>query len=149
MSSMVKNFGYEKIQTLDLENFNISQVTDMSSMFEGLGYKSLTSLTLGSNFDTSGVTNMNSMFKDCGYTTLTSLDLGNLFKTSAVTDMTNMFNGCGKTAMAVLDLGPNFTKIADSHDGFMTDCGTSSLVVYAPEAIYSDKASFKLNKAGQ
>ena len=100
---------------------------------------------MGDNFNTSQVTNMSGMFQDLGKAKMQSFDLGNTFYTTAVTNMTNMFNGCGQSAMTVLDLGPAFTKIADSHDNFMTNCGTSELVIYAPEAIYSDRTSFKLN----
>ena len=54
-----------------------------------------------------------------------------------------MFEQCGQTAMTTLDLGPAFTKIATQHSNFMTNCGKSNLVIYAPEAIYKDKTSFK------
>ena len=145
MSGMFKDFAY-KLADLSLgDQFYTSEVTDMSNMFNGCGQTEMTSLTLGDNFNTSQVTNMSGMFQDLGKAKMQSFDLGNTFYTTAVTNMTNMFNGCGQSAMTVLDLGPAFTKIADSHDNFMTNCGTSELVIYAPEAIYSDRTSFKLN----
>ena len=83
MSSMF--YECEKLTSLDLSNFDTSKVTNMSSMF----YKCLilSSLDL-SNFDTSEVTNMSKMFFDCR--NLSSLDLSN-FDTSKVTDMSYMF----------------------------------------------------------
>ena len=86
-----------------MEHFDTSQVTNMSSMFEGCG--KLTTIDL-SNFNTSKVTDMSSMFAgyyelyyqagggDVGYVhvrgLLTNLDLGS-FDTSNVTKMTRMF----------------------------------------------------------
>ena len=131
---------------LDLgDNFNTSNVTEMGAMFSGTGQKAMTSLNLGSNFNTLRVTNMNYMFNHCGYTAMTSLDLGDKFDTSNVTSMSYMFIRCGYTAMTTLDLGPNFTKIADQNTNFITNCGKSGAIIYAPESIYKDITSFKLN----
>ena len=76
-------FLCNSLTSLDLSNFDTSQVTDMSYMFNGIGCGTLNL----SNFDTSQVTNMNSMFRS---TQLTSLDLSN-FDTSQVTDTGRMF----------------------------------------------------------
>ncbi len=73
--------------------FNTSNVSNMSSMFEGC--ESLDRLNL-SCFNTSLVTNMSKMFKNCrcgeddnnGGINLTN------FNTSSVTDMSEMFSGC-------------------------------------------------------
>ncbi|EAF2801469.1 BspA family leucine-rich repeat surface protein [Listeria monocytogenes] len=73
------------LTSLDLSNFDTSQVTNMSFMF--IRSSSLTSLDL-SSFDTSQVTGMRGMFQYAS--SLTSLDLSN-FDTSQVTNMTNMF----------------------------------------------------------
>ena len=78
------------LTSLDLSNFDTSSVADMSNMFTYCS--SLTSLDL-SNFDTSSVTNMSFMFTYCS--SLTSLDLSN-FNTSKVTDMCGMFDYCSK-----------------------------------------------------
>ena len=75
----------KNILEIDLSNFDTSQVTDMSSMFQGMS--NLTTLDL-SNFNTSKVTNMSQMF--LGIFKLTTLDLSN-FNTSKVTDMYGMF----------------------------------------------------------
>ena len=50
------------LTSLDLSNFDTSNVKYMASMFEGC--KSLTTLDL-SNFNTSNVKNMASMFEGC------------------------------------------------------------------------------------
>ncbi len=75
--------------SIDLSNFDTSNVTNMGNMFADCS--SLTSLNLTS-FDTSNVTTMTCMFFMCS--NLTSLDLSG-FDTSKVTDMSCMFNWCG------------------------------------------------------
>ena len=143
MSGMFQDFAYQ-LKALDLGNyFYTSEVINMSNMFNGCAQTSMKTLTLGNNFNTSKVTDMSGMFQNCGKNKLESLDLGDLFYTTTVTNMTGMFYGCGDLAMTVLDLGPAFTKIATQHDGFMTDCGTADIVIYAPEAIYSNNSAFK------
>ena len=87
------------LTTLNLSNFDTSNVTNMRSMFSSM--YNLTTLDL-SNFDTSKVTDMNSMFSDMSK--LTSLNLPN-FDTSQVTDMGSMFSGMSK--LTSLNL-PNF-----------------------------------------
>ena len=57
-----------------------------------------------------------------------------------------MFNETGLNAMTILDLGPKFTKIASSHTDMFNNCGTTNLVIYAPEAIYSSIQEFKTNQ---
>ena len=74
------------LTSLNLSNFNTTNVTNMSSMFYYV--HSLTSLDL-SNFDTSNVTDMSYMFYNMYG--LTSLDLSN-FNTSKVTDMRYIFS---------------------------------------------------------
>ena len=83
---------------INLNGYDTSNVTDMSSMFYGC--KQLTSLDL-SGFDTSNVTTMNSMFSGCS--SLTTLDVSN-FDTSNVTTMGSMFYGCSNlTSLDVSD----------------------------------------------
>ena len=87
----------ESLQTITFgDNWDTSQVTDMSYMFDGCS--SLTSLDL-SRFNTGQVTNMSSMFTYCS--SLSSLNLSN-FDTSQVTDMGGMFSGC--SSLTTLDL---------------------------------------------
>ena len=81
-------FQNARTASIDLSNFNTSNVTDMSSMFQSC--INLTSLDL-SNFNTSNVTNMSSMFNSC--VDLSTLNLSN-FNTSNVTTMHSMFYNC-------------------------------------------------------
>ena len=94
MSSMFYNM--RNLTSLDLSNFDTSKVTSMASMFSGMS--SLTSLSL-SNFDTSNVVDMEGMFSRIS--SLTSLDLSN-FDTSKVTIMSSMFSGM--SSLTSLDL---------------------------------------------
>ena len=144
MYGMFYRTGREKMTSLDLGGeFDTSKVTNMRSMFNECGYTSMTTLNLGEKFNTSSAENMYRMFYSTGHTAMTSLDLGNKFYTTTVTDMTEMFNGTGTTAMTKLDLGPAFTQIAETHDNIFTNCGTTNLTIYAPEAVYSSIKSFK------
>ena len=80
--------GLTNLTSVDLKDFDTSNVTDMSYMFYDCG--SLTSLDL-SSFDTSKVTSMNAMFSSCYE--LKTLNLSGL-NTSNVTDMSFMFFDC-------------------------------------------------------
>lgn len=90
-------YGDENLTSLDLSNFNTSNVTNMGRMFSGMfiGCTSLTNLDL-SHFDTSKVKNMAGMFSGCKY--LTNLNVLS-FNTSNVTDMYGMFDGCSLTSL--------------------------------------------------
>ena len=89
----VTNMGYftqpcrDKLKTIDLSEFDTSQVTSMYEAFYQCS--NLTSIDL-TNVNTSKVTDMDMMFKEC--TNLTSLDVSN-FDTSNVTSMASMFLG--------------------------------------------------------
>ena len=93
MSSLFKNCTATNIC---LTSFKTSNVTDMSSMFEGCS--KLTSLDL-TTFNTENVQNNCSMFKDCS--SLTSLTLGN-FYVGFSTNLSAMFQGC--SALTSVDL---------------------------------------------
>ena len=77
-----------KLASLDVSNWDTSNVTDMFGMF--FNCNELTTLDV-SNWDTSNVTNMNNMFSNCN--SLTTLDVSN-WDTSNVTDMSYMFYQC-------------------------------------------------------
>ncbi len=81
--------------TLDLSNFDTSNVVSMKNMFNG---SQATTLDV-SSFDTSNVTNMSMMFYNSEATTL---DLSN-FDTSKVTDMSDMFNSSSATIIKGLE----------------------------------------------
>ncbi|HFD1735882.1 TPA: BspA family leucine-rich repeat surface protein, partial [Enterococcus faecium] len=81
------------LNTIDLDNLDTSNVTNMYCMFLGCFYSTSLNISLDiSNWNTSKVTNMGSMFSSCK---LTSLDISN-WDTSNVTNMYYMFNDCNK-----------------------------------------------------
>ena len=84
-------YGCEYLTNIDLTNFNTSNVTDMNFMFNEC-YR-LIEIKGIENFNTSNVDNMRNMFTHCN--NLTSLDVSN-FDTSKVTDMESMFANCNK-----------------------------------------------------
>ena len=77
--------------SLDLSNFDTSNVSDMGFMFDGCN--KLKQIKGINNFDTQKVKSMHSMFQNCYE--LEVLDLSS-FDTSNVTDMKKMFNKCYK-----------------------------------------------------
>ena len=87
-SRLFENYTGESLDMYNMQDWDTSQVTDMSHMFYCC--TKLTELNV-SNFNTKNVTNMLRMFYGCEK--LTSLDVSN-FGTSQVTDMQGMFNGC-------------------------------------------------------
>ena len=87
VTNMSRMFLYcTDLTSLNVNKFNTSNVTDMGAMFNRL--ESLKTIDL-SNFNTSNVINMERMFRESGFT---SLDLSN-FNTSKVTNMYTMFYG--------------------------------------------------------
>ena len=93
ITSMSYMFSDSKATTLDVSNFDTSNVTNMHSMF----YKSQATTLDVSNFDTSNVTYMNNMF---GNSQATTLDVSN-FDTSNVTTMGQMFESSQATTLDV------------------------------------------------
>ena len=113
-------YSLQSVTQIDFDNFNTSNVTNMSAMF--LLCQALTSLDL-SNFNTSNVTNMELMFMFCQ--ALTSLDVSS-FDTSSVTNMSDMFNSC--QALASLDLS-NFNTSSVTNMSYMfSDCQALELL---------------------
>ena len=109
------------LTSLDLSNFDTSKVTSMNNMFQNC--RSLTSLNV-SSFDTSNVTDMSYMFNSCSG--LTSLDLSS-FDTSNVTDMSYMFNSC--SGLTSLDLSSfNTSKVTTMSTIFSNCSGLTSII---------------------
>ena len=114
----------------------------MNDMFEYTGARSMKSLNLGENFDTSQVTSVRGMFNRLGQTSTTfkKLYLGPKFTKMP----TGYFEKVTEQAPGVD--GSTSTTVWPAHnayDNFMKNCGTSALVVYAPESIYRTRNSFK------
>ena len=104
-------YNCQNLTSLDLNNFNTTKVTNMQQMFSSC--KNLVVLNINS-FNTSNVTRMDDMFQECEK--LTSLNLSS-FDTNKVTDMDGMFEFCG--SLTLLDLS-NFdtSKITDMNRMF-------------------------------
>ena len=112
MNSM---FSDSKATTLDVSNFDTSKVTDMKQMFQN---SKATILDL-SNFDTSNVTNMGYMFWKSQATTL---DVSN-FDTSKVTNMNSMFYGSEATTLDVSNF--DTSKVTDMNGMFLGSLATT------------------------
>ena len=103
--SMERDGHPERISEIDLSNYDTSEITDMSYMFDGSG------------FDTSRVTDMGWMFNGCS--SLASLDLSG-FDTSRVMGMSEMFSGC--SSLASLDLSGFDTSRVTIMYSMFRDC---------------------------
>lgn len=121
-TSNVTNMAYmfsnmSSLASLDLSNFDTPKVTDVHNMFSYI--PNLTNLDL-SRFDTSKVINMSAMFSNM--LELTNLNLSNL-NTSQVTNMSNMFSYMPN--LINLDLSSfDTSKVTDMSFMF---CSTSKL----------------------
>lgn len=87
-----KDISKANLTSIKFDNFNTSNVKNMSYMFANCS--SLKEVSLES-FDTSKVTSMNYMFYNCS--SLTSIDLSGL-NTSSLKLMNYMFHGCSSLA---------------------------------------------------
>ena len=100
-----------KLTTLDVSNWDTSNVTDMIHMFSEC--PSLTTLDV-SKWDTSNVISMLGMFNGC--ISLTTLDVSK-WNTSNVTDMSYMFGNC--YALTTLDISNwDTSKVTNMHSMF-------------------------------
>lgn len=107
--------------SLDLSDWDTSNVTSMEYMFNGCY---VTSLDL-SGWDTSKVTNMNRMFYNCSG--LTELDLSS-FDTSKVTSMGSMFSGCTSLISLILnDFDTSNITSTNISDMFMKCSGLTEI----------------------
>lgn len=103
-------YNSNRLESLNVYNFNTAKVTDMGGMFHGI---KPTELDL-SSFDTSQVTNMSGMFGWCS--NIVSLNLSS-FNTSQVTDMSGMFGWC--LNLKSLNISNwNMSKVTNVHQMF-------------------------------
>ncbi len=107
-------YDCENLTALDVSGFDTAKVTDMRSMFDGC--EKLTSLDV-SGFDTSNVTNMYYMFFYCR--NLTALDVSG-FDTSNVTNMQLMFYHCDN--LTALDVSGFDTSNVKHIRGMFMEC---------------------------
>ena len=131
--------GCSNLTSLDLSNFDTSNVTDMHEMFEGC--PNLTSLDL-SSFNTSNVTRMDEMFGNCS--SLATITVSDLWSTVSVTEGDEMFIGCTNL------VGGNGTVYDPNHTdytyaridrvgepGYLTDIN-ASVITKEPYAVLSN-----------
>ena len=110
-------FGYSQLlESIDLDNVDTSNVTDMQGMFYWCS--SLRSLEV-SCFDTGNVTNMENMFFRCE--NITSLDVSGL-NTENVTNMHSMFQRCKN--LTSLDVSGFDTKKVTDMRNMFCDCNS-------------------------
>lgn len=102
-----------KLKTLDLGNFDFTNIVDLSHMFSGC--RSLK--VIHANFNSTVAENLDSMFLDCQM--LTEIDLSNM-KTGKVTTMSDLFMGC--ESLGQLDLSNFDTSNTSIMDGMFADC---------------------------
>ncbi len=136
-TSLVTDMSYmfcdsNKLEELDLSNFDTRNVTNMKRMF-ALNYyhNSIKYLDL-SSFDTSNVENMEAMFYGTGTGAVNFyIDLGDKFYTRNVTNMKDMFsNVCNVNEEFTLDLGDKFdTSNVTDMSGMFNYLGASSKVL--------------------
>ena len=107
--------GCSNLKYLDVSKFDTSNVIGMVFMFSGCS--SLTNLDV-SKFDTNSVTGMGGMFLECS--SLRNLNVSG-FDTANVTDMGHMFSGCDSlTSLNVSDFD---TRNVTHMDWMFSNCG--------------------------
>ncbi|MFJ6920977.1 MAG: BspA family leucine-rich repeat surface protein [Lactobacillus crispatus] len=108
--------GLSDVKQIDVTNFDISHVTDMTNMFSG--DTNLTKIIGLSTWNVGNVTSMNSMF--AGDTALTNLDSSN-WKPLKVTNMAAMFKGCSGLKSITLNWGQNTKNVQNFSEMFSSD----------------------------
>ena len=108
------------LESLDLSNFNTTNVIDMTGIFSFCS--SLTTLNL-SSFDTSNVTSMSGMFGFCS--SLTTLNLSN-FNTTNVTDISGMFQSC--SSLTILNLSTFDTSKVTDMSSMFNSCSSLTIL---------------------
>lgn len=114
ITDMSQAFMGSKMKTINLEDLDISRVTNINSMFKDC--KNITSLNVGI-MDTTNVTDMGNLLVGC--TNLTIIGLNGL-KTSKVTNMEGMLSGLPK--ISTFDLSNlDFRKVSNMNNLFKDD----------------------------
>ena len=120
LSSKIKDSnllsGLSNVKQINVTNFDISHVTDMTNMFSR--DTNLTEIKGLSTWNVGNVTSMNSMFD--GDTALTNLDLSK-WKPLKVTNMAAMFKGCSGLKSITLNWGQNTNNVQNFSEMFAND----------------------------
>lgn len=126
VTDMQYMFAYNSLSNVNLNNFNTGNVNTMLCMFQES--ESLKSIDV-SSFNTSNVYDMNGMFINCKK--LESLDLSN-FDTSNVMTNQSMFNGCSKLTKLIIN---NNSIFKNTSSGILsgTPIASKTGYVYVPD----------------
>ena len=130
-------YSFRGLTSLTFDNFNTSNVTNMSQMFYYC--TSLTELDL-SSFNTSNVTNMCDMFYGCSGLVET-LDLSS-FNTSNVTDMYGMFRSCSGLTTIYVGSGWSTAKVISSGYMFYGCTSLVGAIAYDSSKIHGNYANW-------
>ena len=114
--------GLSDVKQIDVTNFDISHVTDMTNMFSG--DTNLTKIIGLSTWNVGNVTSMNSMF--AGDTALTNLDSSN-WKPLKVTNMAAMFKGCSGLKSITLNWGQSTKNVQNFSEMFSGDSSLTEI----------------------
>ena len=134
-------YNSNRLESLNVSNFNTAKVTDMGGMFHGI---KPTELDL-SSFDTSQVTNMSGMFGWCS--NIVSLNLSS-FNTSQVTDMSGMFGWC--LNLKSLNISNwNMSKVTNVHQMFDATSLIETIVCYGLQLPDIDLSYISLNSCSK
>lgn len=115
--------GMEKLQSIDISQFDSSLLTGLEGMFENT--TALTDINFGDNFQTSNVTNFRDMFSKAK--SLTELDLHTWDVSSFNMDLRKVFNGCSSLTSLSLD-GWDLSHTTGADDWL---AGTNSLQTFS------------------
>ena len=108
--------GLSDVKQIDVTNFDISHITDMTNIFSG--DSNLTQIKGLPTWDVKNVKSMNSMFSYD--TALTNLDLSS-WKPVKVTNMAAMFKGCSGLKSITLNWGQNTKNVQNFSEMFSGD----------------------------
>ncbi len=144
VTNMTGMFYYtSELSSIDLSNFNTSNVTQMNSMFELSGVETLNL----NNFDTRNVINMAWMFSNAS--NIIELNISN-FNTSKVTSMAGMFSNCKK--LTSLNLSNFDTRNVTSMAWMFENCKniiTLNLCNFNTSAVTDMRSMFSYNSKPQ
>ena len=115
--------GMEKLQSIDISQFDSSLLTSLEGMFENT--TALASINFGNNFQTGNVTNFRDMFSKAK--SLTELDLHTWDVSSFNMDLRKVFNGCSSLTSLNLD-GWDLSHTTGADDWL---AGTNSLQTFS------------------
>ena len=132
--------GLSNIIKIDMTNFDISSVTDMSYMFSGCS--SLKYLYIN-DLDTSSVTLINNMFSGCR--SLVFLDLRN-FDISSVSCVCGLFNGCSSLISLNINNFVETTKMDNQCGLGNTFNGLNPNLNYCVNSLKAKRISSSLSK---